>query len=126
MDNMIHILFILCFLLFMLGNENNYHLTWEGAETDSGIIINDKDEAKRQQAKAMYKLFNDATIAMKKVSTSRPIGMCNGDLLYLDILAKEITDIDIYGTNMYRGVSFIDAFDRVKKEFGKLPSEVIQ
>lgn len=29
-------------LLFMLGNENNYHLTWEGAETDEGIVINDR------------------------------------------------------------------------------------
>ena len=106
-------------LLFMLGNENNYHLTWEGAETDEGIVINDQDLAKRAEAKAMYKLFNDATLAMKKVDQSHPIGICNGDLLYLDIVAEQCTDIDIYGTNMYRGESFVDAFDRVKKEYGK-------
>lgn len=106
-------------LLFMLGNENNYHLTWEGAETDSGVIISDDDPGKRAQARAMYKLFNDATLAMKKVDTSHPIGLCNGDLLYLDIVVDECKDIDIYGTNMYRGDSFVDAFDRVKKEFGK-------
>ena len=106
-------------LLFMLGNENNYHLTWEGAETDSGVIINDNDEAKRSQARAMYKLFNDATIEMKKIVKSHPIGICNGDLLYLDIVADECKDIDIYGTNMYRGESFYDAFDKVNKEFGK-------
>ena len=106
-------------LLFMLGNENNYHLTWEGAETDEGIIINDQDEAKRAEARAMYKLFNDATLAMKKLGLSQPVGLCNGDLLYLDIVAEECKDIDIYGTNMYRGESFVDAFDRVKNEFGK-------
>ena len=106
-------------LLYMLGNENNYHLTWEGAETDSGVIINDDDEAKRSQARAMYKLFNDATLAMKKIVKSHPIGICNGDLLYLDIVAEECKDIDIYGTNMYRGVSFSDAFSRVGKEFNK-------
>ena len=106
-------------LLFMLGNENNYHLTWEGAETDEGIIINDDDPAKRAQARAMYKLFNDATVAMKTVVKNHPIGICNGDLLYLDIVAEECKDIDVYGTNMYRGDSFYDAFDRVAKEFNK-------
>ena len=106
-------------LLFMLGNENNYHLTWEGNETDEGIVIDDKDKAVRAQAKAMYKLFNDAALAMKKIDSSHPIGICNGDLLYLDIVAEQCKDIDIYGTNMYRGVSFSDAFSRVEKEFGK-------
>ncbi|NVJ87943.1 MAG: glycosidase [Flavobacteriaceae bacterium] len=106
-------------LLFMLGNENNYHLTWEGAETDEGIVINDQDQAKRAEAKAMYKLFNDAALAMKKNGVQHPIGICNGDLLYLDIVAEECKDIDIYGTNMYRGESFVDAFDRVSKEYGK-------
>jgi len=106
-------------LLFMLGNENNYHLTWQGAETDEGIVINDQDEAKRSEAKAMYKLFNDAAKAIKEVDKNHPIGICNGDLLYLDIVASECKDLDIYGTNMYRGESFVDAFDRVAKEFGK-------
>ena len=106
-------------LLFMLGNENNYHLTWEGAETDTGVIISDKDEAKRLQARAMYGLFNQAAVEMKKLGLNTPVGMCNGDLLYLDIVADECTDIDIYGTNMYRGVSFVDAFDRIKNELGK-------
>jgi len=48
-----------------------------------------------------------------------PIAICNGDLLYLDILVEECPDVDIYGTNMYRGVSFGDAFERIKKEYGK-------
>lgn len=106
-------------LLFMLGNENNYHLTWEGAETDEGVIISDDDPAKRAQARAMYKLFNDATVAMKAIVKNHPIGICNGDLLYLDIVSEECKDIDIYGTNMYRGESFYDAFDKVSASFNK-------
>ena len=45
--------------------------------------------------------------------------MCNGDLGFLDIVAKECKDVDIFGTNMYRGKSFGDAFTRVKNELNK-------
>lgn len=100
-------------LLFLLGNENNYGLFWEGAETED---IPFEDRKSTPKARAMYKLFNQATVAMKKVDTSHPIAICNGDLLFLEIIKEECTDIDILGTNMYRGVSFGDAFQRVKDE----------
>ena len=103
-------------LMFLLGNENNYGLFWDGAETED-IPIEDRKSTKR--ARSMYKLFNEATVAMKQIITSQPVAICNGDLLFLDIIAEECPDIDIYGTNMYRGVSFGDAFERVKKEYGK-------
>ena len=67
----------------------------------------------------MYKLFNEAVVAMKSEDSSHPIAICNGDLLFLDIIAKECKDVDIFGTNVYRGVSFGDLFERVKKEYGK-------
>ncbi|MEO1051389.1 MAG: glycosidase [Bacteroidota bacterium] len=103
-------------LLFLLGNENNYGLFWEGAETED-IPIEDRKSTTR--ARAMYKLFNEATVAMKAVDTSHPIAICNGDLLFLDIIREECRDIDIFGTNMYRGVSFGDAFSRVRAELNK-------
>ena len=103
-------------LMFLLGNENNYGLFWEGAETED-IPIEDRKSTVR--AEAMYKLFNEATLAMKAVDSSHPIAMCNGDLLFLEIIARECPDIDIFGTNMYRGVSFGDAFSRVKNELNK-------
>ncbi|MCK7529838.1 MAG: glycosyl hydrolase [Marinilabiliales bacterium] len=40
-------------------------------------------------------------------------------MLFLDIIAEECKDVDIFGVNMYRGVSFGDAFERVKNEYGK-------
>jgi hypothetical protein len=103
-------------LLYLLGNENNYGLFWEGAETEDIPV---QDRKSTQRAIAMYKLFNEATVAMKAVDTGHPVAICNGDLLFLDILKKECPDIDIFGTNMYRGVSFGDAFQRVKDELNK-------
>ncbi len=103
-------------LMYLLGNENNYGLFWGGAETED-IPIQDRKSTIR--AEAMYKLFNEATVAMKGIDQSHPVAMCNGDLLFLDIIARECPAIDIFGTNMYRGVSFGDAFTRVKAEYGK-------
>jgi len=103
-------------LMYLLGNENNYGLFWDGAETED-IPVKDRKSTKR--ARAMYKLFDEATVAMKKIDTSHPVSMCNGDLLFLEIIAQECKNVDIYGTNMYRGISFGDAFQRVKDEYGK-------
>ena len=102
-------------LMFLLGNENNYGLFWEGAETED-IPVEDRKSTARAQH--LYKLFNDAAIEMKKIDKSHPVAICNGDLLFLDLIAEECKDVDIFGVNMYRGASFGDAFERVDKELG--------
>ena len=103
-------------LLYLLGNENNYGLFWEGAETED-IPMEDRKSTTR--AVALYKLFNEATLAMKAMDNTHPIAICNGDLLFLNIIKEECKDIDIFGTNMYRGISFGDAFERVRNELNK-------
>jgi len=103
-------------LVFLLGNENNYGLFWSGAETED-IPIEQRQSTHR--AKALYKLFNEAVVAMKAIDTSHPVAICNGDLLFLDLIADECKDIDILGVNCYRGTSFGDAFQKVKKAFNK-------
>lgn len=103
-------------LLFLLGNENNYGLFWDGAETEN-IPVKDRKSTKR--AEYMYSLFNQAVVAMKSIDSSHPVAICNGDLLFLDIIAQECKDVDILGVNVYRGNSFGDLYDRVKKEYGK-------
>jgi hypothetical protein len=106
-------------LLFLLGNENNYGLFWAGAETED---FPEEEEKKKfigeSRGRPMYKLMNDAAIKMKSINNNLPIAICNGDLLFVEIIAEECKDVDIYGTNMYRGKSFTDAFERVKKELG--------
>ncbi len=100
-------------LMYLLGNENNYGLFWGGAETED-IPIEDRKSTTR--ATAMYKLFNEAAVTMKSMDGTHPVAMCNGDLLFIEIIQEEIKDVDIFGTNMYRGISFGDAFQRVRDE----------
>jgi hypothetical protein len=104
-------------LFYLLGNENNYGLFWQGAETED---FPDDDEQKKYigetRGRPMYRLMNEAAKAMKAIDPSRPVAMCNGDTLFIDIIAEECPDIDIYGTNTYRGVSFTDMFDVVKEK----------
>jgi len=100
-------------LLFLLGNENNYGLFWRGAETED-VPFADRNSTK--SAYFLYKLFNDAAIELKQIDKSHPIAICNGDLLFSDIIAKECKNIDILGINCYRGITFTDLYDRAKKE----------
>ncbi len=107
-------------LLFLLGNENNYGLFWAGAETED---FPDDEEEKmfigEKRGRPMYKLMNDAAKEMKSIDLSHPVAICNGDVLFINIIAEECKDVDIYGVNMYRGVSFGDAFQKVKDEVNK-------
>ncbi len=103
-------------LMYLLGNENNYGLFWDGAETED-IPMEDRKSTLR--AEHMYKLFNEAFVEIKKADASVPVAMCNGDVLFLDIIAKECKDVDVFGINCYRGKSFGDIFEKVKTAFDK-------
>lgn len=107
-------------LLFLLGNENNYGLFWAGAETEDFPDEADQINAVGEnRGRPMYRLMNEASIKMKEINSTVPVAICNGDLLFLDIIAEECPDVDIFGINTYRGVSFTDLYDRVKEEYGK-------
>jgi len=100
-------------LMWLLGNENNYGLFWGGAETED-IPVGETLES--VTARHMYKLFNDGILEIKKFDTNHPVSICNGDLLFIDIIAEEVPDMDVLGVNAYRGVSFTDLFDKVKEK----------
>ncbi|MHC1707325.1 MAG: glycoside hydrolase family 2 TIM barrel-domain containing protein [Bacteroidales bacterium] len=103
-------------LMYLLGNENNYGLFWRGAETED-IPVEKREST--IAAKDLYKMFDKAVLAMKTVDNSHPVAICNGDLLFLDIIAEECKNIDILGCNMYRGASFGDAFRKTKEVLNK-------
>ncbi|MDC6367526.1 MULTISPECIES: glycoside hydrolase family 2 TIM barrel-domain containing protein [Flavobacteriaceae] len=107
-------------LLYLLGNENNYGLFWAGAETEDFP----DDEGRiafigESRGRPMYRLMNEAAKMMKEMDASHPVAICNGDVLFIDIVAEECKDVDIYGTNTYRGVSFGDMFQVVKDKLDK-------
>ncbi|PQV49602.1 hypothetical protein CLV33_103239 [Jejuia pallidilutea] len=102
-------------LLYLIGNENNYGLFWQGAETEDFPDGQEKINAVGElRGRPMYKLMNEAALAMKAIDKNHPVAICNGDVLFIDIIADECKDVDIYGTNAYRGESFGDMFQVVK------------
>jgi exo-beta-1,3-glucanase (GH17 family) len=103
-------------LLYLLGNENNYGLFWKGAETED---IPPVDDVSAQRARPMYRLFNRGVQTIRAIDGDRPIAIANGDLQFLDIIIEELPDLDIFGANVYRGPTFTDLYDRVKREYGK-------
>jgi len=107
-------------LLYLLGNENNYGLFWAGAETEDFPDEEEKKQAVGEnRGRPMYRLMNEASKKMKALDSSHPVGICNGDVLFIDIVAEECKDIDIYGVNSYRGLSFTDMFQTVKDKLNK-------
>ncbi len=101
-------------LMWLLGNENNYGLTWTSAETEA------LPEGERHAAKAryLYSLFGEIVDMLKQEDPNRLVAMANGDLQYIDIVAEEIPALDIFGSNVYRGISARDAFEVVREKLG--------
>ncbi|MFC1675381.1 glycoside hydrolase family 2 TIM barrel-domain containing protein, partial [Candidatus Omnitrophota bacterium] len=91
-------------LFWLLGNENVY-----------GFACNADKEPE-----AFFKFANEVAKAVKEIDPEHPVGICNGDVIYLDIFGKNCPDIDIFGTNAYRGdYGFGFLWQQVKDETGK-------
>ncbi|MFH1644978.1 MAG: glycoside hydrolase family 2 TIM barrel-domain containing protein [Candidatus Omnitrophota bacterium] len=92
-------------LTWVLGNENNY-----------GVANNSK-----QNPSAYYSFVNKAAEYIKSIDPyERPVAICNGEVKFLDIFAKECPAVDIFGLNTYRGeYGFGHLWKSVKEEVGK-------
>ncbi len=107
-------------LMYLLGNENNYGLFWSGAETENIPKGPELDKViAESRARPMYRLMNKAAQNIHALDPNHPVAICNGDLLFLDIINEECQDVDVFGTNVYRGLSFGNLFDEVKRVYGK-------
>lgn len=74
-------------LFWLLGNENVF-----------GYACNANTEPD-----AFFKFANEAARAIKEIDPEHPVAICSGDILFLDKFGKNSSDIDIFGTNAYRG-----------------------
>ncbi len=101
-------------LMYLLGNENNYGLSWKSAETEN-LPVGERDAAK---ARYLYSLFGEIIREIKSRDPARPVAIANGDLQYIDIIAQETKGLDVFGTNVYRGISFGQLFQEVKDKLG--------
>lgn len=101
-------------LLWLLGNENNYGLSWSSFEIEA------LPQGEREAAKArhLYSLFGELIQDIKASDPHHPVSIANGDLQYIDLIAQECKGLDVLGSNMYRGYSMRDAYQVVQDKLG--------
>ena len=93
--------------MYLLGNENNYGLHWTSFEIEA--VPGEENNAR---AEHLYTLLGEAATLVKSVDKQRPVSLTNGDLQYLDLIAKHCKDVDIMGSNVYRGPSMRELYAR--------------
>jgi len=101
-------------VMFLLGNEANYGLEWTSFEIQA-LPEEDRQTAKAQ---ALYSLYGEITDRIHAVDSAHPVAICNGDVGYIDLIAEEIPNLDLFGTNVYRGMSSRDLFEVVDEKLG--------
>src|SRR6056297_3755457 len=99
-------------LMFAFGNESNYGLSWSSFE------IENLPEGEQNTAKAryLYSLFEEVISAGKSIAPNHPFSIVNGDIQYIDLIAELVPSLDILGSNVYRGTSFTDLWQRVDEK----------
>ncbi|MDD5653305.1 MAG: glycoside hydrolase family 2 TIM barrel-domain containing protein, partial [Candidatus Omnitrophica bacterium] len=91
-------------LFWLLGNENVYGY---GCNAD-------------KEPDAFFKFANEVALKIKEIDPEHPVAICSGDNLYLDKFAVDAPDVDIFGTNAYRGdFGFGLLWRQVKEAAGK-------
>lgn len=102
-------------LMWLLGNENNYGLYWKSSE------IEDLPEEQQGDARAvfLYSLFGEITDEIHAADDNHPVAIINGDVGFIDVIKEECPNIDIFGTNVYRGPSSRDLFEVVEVKLGR-------
>lgn len=101
-------------LMWLLGNENNYGLSWSSFEIEA-LPKGERDAARARHLYSLYEEIIDATHA---ADAAHPVAIANGDLQYLDLIKTECPHLDVLGVNVYRGISVGDLFQRVHDALG--------
>mgnify|MGYP002640207282 CR=1 FL=1 len=96
-------------LMFALGNESNYGLSWSSFEIEN-LPAGEQNIGK---ARYLYSLFAETITAAKKVDPNHLYTIVNGDIQYIDLIAEYGKDWDVIGINSYRGISFEDPANNV-------------
>jgi hypothetical protein len=97
-------------LMFALGNENNYGLSWSSLEIENLPV----GERNAEKARYLYTLFNDIIAAGKRIDKNHPFAIVNGDIQYINLIGKYVPALDILGMNAYRGKTFSNIWKEVK------------
>lgn len=101
-------------LMWLLGNENNYGLSWSSFEIEA-LPVGERQTAR---ARYLYSLFGEIIQEVKAEDPRHPVAIANGDLQYVDLVAEECPGLDVFGANVYRGASMGDLYQVVKEKLG--------
>ncbi|MEL6183750.1 MAG: glycoside hydrolase family 2 TIM barrel-domain containing protein [Myxococcota bacterium] len=99
-------------LMWLLGNENNYGLYWASAEIEDLPQMNQADA----RAVFLYSLFGEIIDEIHARDDRHPVAIANGDLGFINLIAEHCPNLDIMGSNVYRGISSRDLFDEVSEK----------
>ena len=99
----------------MLGNEANYGLEWDSFE----IQALPKGDRYKAKAVYLYSLYGEIVDEIHKVNANHPVSICNGDLQFIDLVAEHIPNLDVFGTNVYRGRTARDLYAEVDRVLDK-------
>jgi hypothetical protein len=102
-------------LMFAFGNESNYGLSWSSFDIEDLPV----GEQNREKAKFLYSLWGEVIREGKQIAPDHLFTIVNGDIQYLDLIAEYVQDMDVLGTNVYRGISFGDLWKDVKADFDR-------
>ncbi|HDZ77534.1 MAG TPA: hypothetical protein ENH41_05580 [Candidatus Omnitrophica bacterium] len=107
-------------LFWVLGNENNYSFSgrvnsWYCQEAEG----KDPTTAINIKAKIYYSFVNEIASAIHEIDPDHPVGLGNGELACLDMASEVSPEIDFVAVLMYRGRSFGNTFNFLKKIFNK-------
>jgi beta-glucuronidase len=91
-------------LFWLLGNENVY-----------GYACNADKEPE-----AFFKFANEVAQTIKALDPEHPVAICSGDILFMDKFGKFSPDVDMFGTNAYRGdYGFASLWQQAKEYIGR-------
>jgi len=102
-------------LMFAFGNESNYGLSWSSFEIEDLPV----GEQNHEKAKFLYSLFGEVIAEAKRIAPNKLFSIVNGDIQYLDLIAEYVPNLDVLGTNVYRGISFGNLWQDVKAGFDR-------
>jgi len=97
-------------LFWLLGNENVY-----------GYACNAD-----QKPEAFFSFASEVAKKIKEIDPDHPVAVCSGDILFLDRFGKYAKDVDIFGTNAYRGNSGFGLMWRQVKEESDKPAFITE
>lgn len=85
-------------LMWMLGNESNYGEPGDPAKDKVGF-----GSQAKHQTEAHYGFINEVALMIKQMDPDSIVAFSNGETVTIDAFGRLCPDVDVFGTNSYRG-----------------------